>query len=238
MPSPGSTIINCKASICLLSLGIDYFSWLHRMEKKTQQPFIPPCEVGMGGPRLLPSSIAWGQHFGPEHATDQLEHSSPQYRAAYGFDHFENAIICQMPRSSSIVGLLARLPRPQIGPGHRNLHQASVLCPDVPSPDTSGGSLAQKKLNTDLSPSKIHNQGSPSKGAHLTSNVYVTNSYNKEWEVLLTFNFEYLEEVISQNLDMAEDRDDFVETMAFNGVPEEASGFIWEMYFGLVGICF
>ena len=50
--------------------------------------------------------------------------------------------------------------------------------------------------------------------------------------------YQYPEEVISQNLDMAEDRDDFVETMSFNGVPEEASGFIWEMYFGLVGICF
>ncbi len=50
--------------------------------------------------------------------------------------------------------------------------------------------------------------------------------------------YQYPEEVISQNLDMAEDRDDFVETMTYNGVPEEASGFIWEMYFGLVGICF
>ncbi len=50
--------------------------------------------------------------------------------------------------------------------------------------------------------------------------------------------YQYPEEVISQNLDMAEDRDDFVETMTYNGVPEEASGFIWEMYFGLVGMCF
>ncbi len=30
--------------------------------------------------------------------------------------------------------------------------------------------------------------------------------------------YQYPEEVISQNLDMAEDRDDFVETMSFNGV--------------------
>ncbi len=107
----------------------------------------------------------WGIHakdvfhdFYREHATDQLERSPPQYWAAYGFDHFENAIICQMSRSSSIVGLLARLPRPQIGPGRRNLRQASVPHPDVPSPDTSGGSLAQKKSNTDLSPSKIHSE--------------------------------------------------------------------------------
>ncbi|PBK83671.1 hypothetical protein ARMGADRAFT_1089106 [Armillaria gallica] len=213
-----------------------------------------------------------GIFYHEEHATDQLEHSPPQYRAAYGFDRFENAIICQMSRSSSIVGLLARLPHPQIGPGRHNLCQVSVLHPDVPLPDTSRGSLVQKqqqkKSNTDLSPSKIHNQGSPSRGAHLTSNVYFINSCNNEvfstpctnvQDALRQLSsqkpsqtslrlprllrlyleiYQYPEEVISQNLDMAEDWDDFVETMMFNGVLEEASGFIWEMYFGLVGICF
>ncbi|PBK62412.1 hypothetical protein ARMSODRAFT_1024838 [Armillaria solidipes] len=219
-----------------------------------------------------------GIFYHEEHAADQMERSPPQYRAAFGFDRFENALICQMSRSSNIIGLLARLPRSQIGPGRRNLRQTSVPDPDVPSPDTSAGSSVQKqqhkKSNTDLSPSKMHNQGSPSKGAHLTSNVYITNSGNNEvFSTPLRRNvqdavrqsparqsspqktsqtslrlprllhhyleiYQYPEEVISQNLDMAEDRDDFVETMTFNGVPEEASGFIWEMYFGLVGICF
>ncbi|PBK88425.1 hypothetical protein ARMGADRAFT_1034086 [Armillaria gallica] len=152
-----------------------------------------------------------------------MEHSPPQYRAAFGFDQFENALICQMSRSSNVVGLLARLPGSWIGPGRCNLSQTSGPYPDVPSPDTSGGSPLQKqhpkKSNTNPSPSKMHTQGSPSKGAHLTSNVYVTNSGNNE-----VFSTPY----------MAEDRDDFVETMTYNGVPEEASGFIWEMYFGLV----
>ncbi|KAK0217454.1 hypothetical protein EDD85DRAFT_797935 [Armillaria nabsnona] len=168
--------------------------------------------------------------------------------------------------SSNVVGLLARLPHSRIGPGHHNLSQTSGPYPDVPSPDTFGGLPLQKqhlkKLNTNPSPSKMHMQGSPSKGAHLTSNVYVTNSgNNKVFSTPLCRTvqdtlqqspaqqsslqklsqtslclprllhlyleiYQYPEEVISQNLDMAEDRDDFVETMTFNGVLEEASGFI------------
>lgn len=103
-------------------------------------------------------------HSDREHATDQMERSPPQYRAAFGFDQFENALICQMSRSSNVVGLLARLPRSRIGPGCRNLSQTSGPYPDVPSPDTSGGSPLQKqhpkKSNTNPSPSKTHSEWS------------------------------------------------------------------------------
>ncbi len=91
-----------------------------------------------------------------------MECSPPHYRAAIGFDQFENVLICQMSRSSNIVSLLARLPHSRIGPGRRNLSQMSGPYPDVPLPDTSGGLPLQrqhlKKLNTNPSLSKMHSE--------------------------------------------------------------------------------
>ncbi|KAK0457076.1 uncharacterized protein EV420DRAFT_1480950 [Desarmillaria tabescens] len=208
------------------------------------------------------------------HATEQMERSLPQYRAAFGFDRFENALICQMSRSSNIVGLLDRLPRPHIAPPCPHLNQPSVPSPDVPSPGISGGSLSQKQKqsNADISHSKMPtSHGSPSKSSHLTSTVHITNSGNNEVFSTTTHRnvhdivhqgpirqaspqkmsraslrlprllrlyldiYQYPEVLISQYLDMAEDRDDFVEAMSFNGVPEEAGGFIWDLYLGLLG---
>ncbi|KAK0474448.1 hypothetical protein IW261DRAFT_1568831 [Armillaria novae-zelandiae] len=70
-----------------------------------------------------------GVFYEEELALMQLNESPMEYRAAYGFDSFENAFLCQISRSNVQDELVARLPN-NLTPTRR----PTLATPMVPSP--------------------------------------------------------------------------------------------------------
>ncbi|PBK68383.1 hypothetical protein ARMSODRAFT_976190 [Armillaria solidipes] len=50
--------------------------------------------------------------------------------------------------------------------------------------------------------------------------------------------YEYSERFVSQQLEKAERRGDFITALLARGIPEQAGSYIWDLYFGLIEICF
>ncbi|KAK0501879.1 hypothetical protein EDD18DRAFT_1101585 [Armillaria luteobubalina] len=167
-----------------------------------------------------------GVFYDEELALTQLNESPMEYRAAYGFDSFENAFLCQMSRSNIQDKLVAHLPNnltPTCWP--------TLATPMVPSPMAPVRKGVKKGKGKERSGTP-----SPSKGKKNFSNISTISISN---DVFVTPEvYQYSEGLVLLNLEQAEDREDFVEGMILNGIPDAAARLIWDLYMGLVEMCF
>ncbi|KAK0482868.1 hypothetical protein EDD18DRAFT_1112502 [Armillaria luteobubalina] len=146
-----------------------------------------------------PGRVFW------ELALTQLNESPMEYRAAYGFDSFENAFLCQMSRSNVQDKLVACLPN-NLTP----TRQPTLATPMVPSP-TAPVRKGVKKEKEKKDFSNI-------------STISISNDVFLMPEV-----YQYSEGLVLLNLKQAEDWEDFVEGMILNSIPDAAARLIWDL---------
>ncbi|KAK0468714.1 hypothetical protein IW261DRAFT_1426224 [Armillaria novae-zelandiae] len=155
-----------------------------------------------------------GVFYDEELALMQLNESPMEYRAAYGFDSFENAFLCQMSRSNVQDELVARLLN-NLTPTHR----PTLATPMVPSPMAPVRKGVKKGKGKERSGTP-----SPSKDFSNISTISISNNVFVTPEV-----YQYSEGLVLLNLEQAEDREDFVEGMILNSVPDAVARLIWDL---------
>ncbi|KAK0505507.1 hypothetical protein EDD18DRAFT_1098857 [Armillaria luteobubalina] len=167
-----------------------------------------------------PGRVFW------ELALTQLNESPVEYQAAYGFDLFENAFLCQMSRLNIQDGLVTCLPN-NLTP----TRWPTLATPMVPSPMAP----VQKGAKKEKGKERLGTH-SPSKGKKNFSNISTISISNNVF--VMPEVYQYSEGLVLLNLEQAEDQDDFMEGMILNGIPDVAARLIWDLYVGLVEMCF